>query len=61
MTVYVFMIKQFLFYEETMCDDIEIEQRIEIIAENIEEANEMLYDDYYYESAELVGCIPFKN
>ena len=61
MTVYVFMIKQYLFNEMTMSDDIEIEQRIEIIAENIEEANEMLYDDYYYESAELIGCIPFKN
>ena len=61
MTVYVFMIKQYLFNEETMCDDIKIEQKIEIIAENIEEANKMLYDDYYYESAELVGCIPFKN
>ena len=61
MTVYVFMIKQYLFNEETMCDDIKIEQKVEIIAENVEEANEMLYDDYYYESAELVGCIPFKN
>ena len=61
MTVYVFMIKQYLFNEETMCDDIKIEQKIEIIAENVEEANEMLYDNYYYESAELVGCIPFKN
>ena len=58
MTVYVFMIKQYLFNKETMCDDIEIEQRIEVIAENIEEANEALYDDYYYESAELIGCIP---
>ena len=61
MTVYVFMIKQYLFNEETMCDDIKIEQKVEIIAENVEEANEMLYDDYYYESAELVGYIPFKN
>ena len=61
MTVYVFMIKQYLFNEMTMSDDIEIEQRIEILAENVEEANEMLYDDYHYESAELVGCIPFKN
>ena len=61
MTVYVFMIKQYLFNEETMSDNIEIEQRIEILAENVEEANEILYDDYYYESAELVGCIPFKN
>ena len=58
MTVYVFMIKQYLFNEETMCDDIEIEQKIEIVAENVEEANEILYDDYYYESAELIGCIP---
>ena len=58
MTVYVFMIKQYLFNEETMCDDIKIEQKIEIIAENVEEANEMLYDDYHYESAELVGYIP---
>ena len=32
MTVYVFMIKQYLFNEMTMSDDIEIEQRIEIIA-----------------------------
>ena len=61
MTVYVCMIKQYLFNEMTMSDDIEIEQRIEILAENVEEANEILYDDYYYESAELVGCIPFKN
>ena len=61
MTVYVFMIKQYLFNEMTMSDDIEMEQRIEIIAKNIEEANEILYDDYYYESVELVGCIPFKN
>ena len=47
MTVYVFMIKQYLFNEVTMCDDIEIEQRIEVIAENVEMANKILYDDYY--------------
>lgn len=61
MTVYVFMIKQYLFNEETMCDDIEIEQRIEVIAENVKEANKILYDDYYYENVELIGCIPFKR
>ena len=61
MTVYVFMIKQYLFNEETMSNDIEIEQRIEVVAENVEEANKILCDDYYFECAELVGYIPFKN
>ena len=61
MKVYVFIIKNYLFNKETMCDDIETEQRIEIIAENIEEANEILYDNYYYESAELIGYIPLNN
>lgn len=60
MTIYTIILKQNLFNKKTMCDDIIIEQQIEIMAENEEELWEELYENYDYESAELVGIMPLK-
>ncbi len=55
MKIYTVELNQYLFNEATMCDDIKISQTVEIMAENEEELWETLYNDYYYENAELIG------